>query len=241
MFNFLLAFVVSTLAVVPLHLAYGLQLLYCGLISMVLFALLYFWLSRRTMKQVVALMESAQRDLQANRPEKAIATLHQAFRYAPWQFYVKGQVNAQIGTVYYLRREFAKAMPYLEKAFVRHWVAMCMLAVSYMKRNKPAKMRETFDKAAAANRKEPFIWNLYAYCLQQVGDKAKAREILEKGIKKVGGDERLDDSIKALEQDRRMKMQEYGDIWYQFHLEKPGALIKKQTKALQGRRKMPRV
>ncbi|MBN2645869.1 MAG: hypothetical protein JXR59_10400 [Desulfuromonadaceae bacterium] len=241
MLNFLFAFVIATAAAVPFRMVYQLQMVYCGLISVALFALIYFFLSRATMNKVMALVEAAQRDLQANRGEKAVATLQSGFKYAKWQFYVKGQLNAQIGTVLYLRREFAKALPYLEKSFVRHWVAMCMLGVSYMKRNKPNKMSETFEKAVTANRKEPFVWNLYAYCLATIGDKAKAKAVLERGIKKTGGDERLSASIEALAQDKRMKMQDYGDIWYQFHLEKTGALIKKQTKAIQGRRKMPRM
>jgi hypothetical protein len=37
-----------------------------------------------------------------------------------------------------------------------------------------------------------------------------------------------------------MKMKGYGDLWLQFHLEKPGTLIKQQTKAVQGRRKIVR-
>lgn len=241
MLNFLSAFVFATLAAVPLNLVYKLELMYCGLISVVLFAAVYFLLSRRTMNQVMVLVQSAQHDMQANRTERALATLTGGFKYAKWQFYVKGQINAQIGTLLYLKKDFAKAMPYLEKSFVRHWVAMCMLAVSYMKRSKPAKMAETFEKAAAASRKEPFVWNLYAFCQDKIGEKESALATLRKGIKKTGGDERLEASIEALEQGKRMKMEDYGDLWYQFHLEKTGVLVKKQTKAAQGRRKMPRV
>ena len=241
MLNFLIAFVFGIAAAVPFNLVYNLQLIYCGLISMALFAVVYLLLARRTMNKVMALMQSAQHDVQANRMERALATLQEGFKYAPWQFYVKGQINAQIGTLLYLKKDFAKSMPYLEKAFVKHWVAMCMLAVSYMKRNKPAKMAETFEKAAAGTRKEPFIWNLYAYCQDKIGQHDSAIATLNKGLKKTGGDERLEASIAALEQGKRMKMEDYGDIWYQFHLEKTGAMIKKQTKAAQGRRKMPRV
>jgi hypothetical protein len=37
-----------------------------------------------------------------------------------------------------------------------------------------------------------------------------------------------------------MKMLGWGDLWYQFHLEKQGTLIRQQTKAIQGRRKIVR-
>jgi len=65
--------------------------------------------------------------------------------------------------------------------------------------------------------------------------------VLAKGIKKTGGDERLVASLAAVQNNKRMKMDGYGDFWYQFHLEKTGAIVKKQTKAIQGRRKMPRM
>jgi hypothetical protein len=35
-------------------------------------------------------------------------------------------------------------------------------------------------------------------------------------------------------------MQPYGDLWFQFHLEKTGTLMRLHTKAVQGRRKMVR-
>lgn len=241
MLNFLVAFVFGILAAVPLNLVYQFELVYCGLVSVLLFALVYFFLSRWTMNKVMALVQSAQHDMQANRMERALDTLKSGFKYGKWQFYVKGQLNAQIGTLLYLNKDFARALPYLEKGFVRHWVSMCMLAVSYMKRNNPAKMVTAFEKAAASSRKEPFVWNLYAFCQDKIGERDGAITILKKGIKKTGGDERLDASILALQQGKRMKMEAYGDLWYQFHLEKTGALIKKQTKAAQGRRKMPRV
>ncbi|NIQ08796.1 MAG: hypothetical protein GWO08_18230, partial [Gammaproteobacteria bacterium] len=68
-------------------------------------------------------------------------------KYANWQFYIKKQMNSQIGMVYYLRRDFKKAYDYLTQGFVRHWVAMAMLAIIYMKRNQLKKMIATFDKA----------------------------------------------------------------------------------------------
>ncbi len=241
MLNFLIAFIFATLAVVPLNLVYHVEQLYCGIVLVVIFAVLYFFLSKRTMNKVMELVQSSQKDMQANRAERAIATLKSGYKYSKWQFYVKAQINAQIGTLLYLKRDFAKAMPYLEKSFAKHWVAMCMLAVSYMKRNKPDKMVATFEKAIAANRKDPFIWNLYAFCLDKIGRREAAVKILKKGLKKCGGDERLQASLEAVQQGKRMKMEDYGDIWYQFHLEKTGKIVKKQQKLAQGRRKMPRV
>ena len=63
---------------------------------------------------------------------------------------------------------------------------------------------------------------------------------LKKALKKGGEDENLRDNLQLLEAGKKMKMKGFGDMWFQFHLEKPGAMIKKQTKAMTGRRKMVR-
>jgi tetratricopeptide (TPR) repeat protein len=240
MYNFAISLLLSVLVTIVLGILVGLNIWIATAIGVAVFAGTYILATRYVMKKIGALMETAQRDLQAGRGEKAVKTLQSGFKYAPWQFYIKGQLNAQIGTVLYLKRDFAEAFEYLQKGFVRHWVAMGMLAICYMKRNKPAKMIETFEKATAATRKEPMLWNLYGYCLERVGEKEKAIAAMEKGVKKVGGHELLQANLDALKEGRKMKMLGWGDIWYQFHLEKQGTLIRQQTKAIQGRRKIVR-
>ncbi len=206
------------------------------IVSAVVFTLVFLLLTRITMKKVTALMEVAQRDMMANRSDKAIKELQDGLKYGAWQIYVKQQIHSQIGTIYYLKRDFKEAVPYLEKGFLRNWVSTAMLAITYMKKNKTGKMIDTFDKAVSGNRKEPMIYAVYAFCLDRIGQRAKAIEILKKGAKKTGN-EHLEDNKNLLESGKKMKMKGFGDMWYQFHLEKQGAIIKKQTKAMTGRRK----
>ena len=240
MYNLLISFSLSVLVTVIFGAVVGLSYWMASLIGMVVFTVVYLLLTRHIMKKLGELMEIAQRDLQGGRVEKAVKTLESGYKYGNWQFFIRSQIDAQIGTILYLKRDFSAAFDYLQKGFVRHWMAMGMLGICYMKRNKTGKMIETFDKATAANKGEPLIWNLYAFCLERVGEKEKAVEVMEKGLKKTKGDERLQGNLEALKEGRKMKMKVYGDVWYQFHLEKPGALIKQQTKAIQGRRKIVR-
>lgn len=239
MYNMLISLLVCLLTTGLLVIA-DIPLWGASLAGILLFTVAFLLLARFTFKKVGTLMETAQKDIQAGRVEKAVKTLESGYKYAPWQFYIRQQLDAQIGTILYLKRDFAAAFEYLQKALVRHWVAMGMLAVCYMKRNKPGKMVETFDKATTATRKEPLLWNLYAYCLERVGEKDKAIAVMEKGLKKTKGDERLQGNLEALREGRKMKMKVYGDMWLQFHLEKPGELVKQQTRAIQGRRKIIR-
>jgi tetratricopeptide (TPR) repeat protein len=210
-------------------------------VGSVTFGLIYFLLMKQIMSKVNVLMEAAQKDIMANRAEKAVKTLEAAQKkYGHWQFYITKQMNSQIGMVYYLRKDFSKAFDYLKKGFVRHWVAQSMLGIVYMKRNQPAKMIDTFDKTVAGTRKEPLLWSIYAFCLEKIGERDKAIAVMQKGLKKVGSDELMQSNLEAIQNGKKMKMQPYGDLWFQFHLEKTGSLIRKQTKAVQGRRKIVR-
>lgn len=235
----LLIAVVAGIALTAILAVVGVNLWLAILVGLVLLTAAYLIGARIVVGKINTLMETAQKDLQANRPEKAIKVLESGLKYGPWQFFVKGQIKSQIGTIYFLKRDFNIAFEQLqEDVFVRNWVAMGMLAVCYMKRSKSAKMIETFDMAVKGTPKEPLLWNLYGFCLDQVGEHEKAIAAMEKGVKKVGGHELLEENLELLKAGKKMQMMEWGELWYQFHLEKPGAIIKKQTRAIQGRRKM---
>jgi len=207
------------------------------LIALTIFAVVYVVLVRITMKKVMAAMELAGKDLQAQRFEKAIRMLKDSLQYGKWQIFVDGQINSQIGTIYYVKRDFSNAFPYLEKSFFKNWVSMAMLAICYMKRQKKEKMISTFEKAVQWNAKEALLWNVYAYCLNESGEPTKAKEVLEKGLKKLPGDTQIKENLESLNQGKKMKMRSYGDLWFQFHLESAGAIQKHQMAAMGGRMK----
>lgn len=206
-------------------------------VSLFVFAGTFFLISRLVMKKVMAVMDTVTRDLQGQRLEKAVRELQSAFKYSKWQIYVANQINSQIGMVYYMKRDFNVAFPYLEKSFFKNWAAMGMLAISYMKRNKNDKMKETFEKALQGSPKESLLWNLYAYCLVETNDTTKAMEVLTKGLKKLPGDERIRFNLDALQNGKKMKMKNFGDMWLQFHLERPNVVMKQQAAAMGGMRR----
>jgi tetratricopeptide (TPR) repeat protein len=137
--------------------------------------------------------------------------------------------------IYYMKRDFSNAFPFLEKSFFKNWVAMGMLAICYMKRQKKDKMITTFDKAVQWSPKESLLWNLYAYCLNEGGETTKAREVIEKGLKKLPGDGPLKENLENLNHGKKMKMRNFGDMWFQFHLESMAAIQKHQMASMGGR------
>src|SRR5437868_4393348 len=79
----------------------------------------YFFLARRTIRQLEAVMQQAQKELQGRKFDRAIAVMQAAFPLARWQFLVEGQLNAQIGTLLYIQKKFDEAEPFLKKAFIK--------------------------------------------------------------------------------------------------------------------------
>ena len=234
MYNILISAGVAVAVLLLLKFAAGLAWWIALLVALLLFMGVFYLISRFVMKKVMAVMETATKDLQAQRVEKGIRELQSAFRYGKWQIYVTGQLNAQIGMVYYMKRDFTAAFPYLEKGFFKNWVTMGMLAVTYMKRNKRDKMKDTFEKALLGSPKESLLWALYAYCLSDCGDAGRAKEVLERGLKKLPGDEKLKQNLELLGEGKKMKMKAYGEMWLQFHLESIGTIQKQQMAAMGG-------
>jgi predicted Zn-dependent protease len=198
----------------------------------------FYLISRIIMQKIEAIMSGAMKDLQTQRVtsremqiqlvDRAIKEMQAAFQYEKWQIYVGGQINASIGMLYYIKRDFNAAFPYLQKGFFKNWVTMGMLGVYYLKKNKKEKMKETFEKAVLGSPKESLLWALYAYCYCETGDISKAKEILKKGLKKLPGNEALMMNLALLDDGKKMKMSGYGEMWYQFHLESTASLQKQQ-------------
>lgn len=223
--------------------AFGLQLQWwiAFIGATVVLATVFYLISRIIMKKIEAIMSGAMKDLQTQRVtsremqvqlvDRAIKEMQEALQYEKWQIYVGGQVNASIGMLYYIKRDFNAAFPYLQKGFFKNWVTMGMLGVYYLKKNKKDKMMETFDKAVIGTPKESLLWALYAYCLREAEEPTKAREILEKGLKKLPGNEDLTMNLARIKEGKDMKMDSYGEMWYQFHMESTAALQKKQQMA----------
>jgi tetratricopeptide (TPR) repeat protein len=236
MYSIILSAGAAVAVLLVLVLGFQLSWWLSALIAMVVFTAVFVVASRIIMKKVMAALELAGKDLQAQRFEKAIRSMKDALRYGPWQMYVSQQINSQIGMAYYIKRDFSNAFPHLEQAFFKNWIAMGMLAISYLKRQKRDKMEKTFEKAVQWNSKEPLLWNLYAYCLaEECGDRTKAIEVLEKGLKKLPGDPHIIENLGHLQSGQKMKMRSFGDPWYQFHLESLGQLQKHQMATMGGR------
>jgi tetratricopeptide (TPR) repeat protein len=242
MYNLFIAFAFGLLLFLLLFLLVNVPLWAALLAALTGVAAVYIIAARLVLKKMNLVLEAAGREIQGQRIEKGIRTLQSALKFGPWQLSTAGQIHSQIGMIYYMKRDFSNAFPHLEKSFPKNWMAMGMLAISYMKKNKKEKMKETFEKAVRWSPKEPLLWSLYAYCLQDCGDNDMAKSVLERGVKKIPGETRIIGNLEAIRDGKKMKMKAFGEMWLQFHLERQSVIMKHQAAALAGgsRRKIIR-
>jgi tetratricopeptide (TPR) repeat protein len=189
-------------------------------VAVVLILGLNFFLGRHFLNKLKELFASVEKDLRAGRNEKAIEKLQSGYTYAKWQFFVKEQINSQIGIILYSTRKFEEAMPYLEKSFSKNWMSVSMLAAAYYKNKQTDKVLSTLAKGIKDAPKEGFLYSFYAWVLVQENQADKAIEVLNKGVAKNPLDEKLEANLESIKNGKKIKMERYGNVWLQLQLTK---------------------
>jgi tetratricopeptide (TPR) repeat protein len=184
-------------------------------------AALFIWLGRRVQQRIEAIFTRAGELLKKQKWDEAIAVMKEGYAYSRQQFLVKGSIDGQIGVVQYLRQKPEEAEPLLRSASMQHYIAKGMLGVLQWKRGEKKAARETFDLALKAAKKESVLYAVYAYVLNEMGDRDRAIAVLNDGLSKCKGDERLATNRNLLQNGKAMKMKVYGEQWYQFMIERP--------------------
>lgn len=223
MYNLLISLAAGLLTSVVFGMIFGQgswSIVYGIVPGFLVFVAAYIWLARRSLKQVQALGETAQAQLQSRNIDRAVEIFKQGYPIGKWQFMVRPQLDAQIGTLLFVAERFNESEPYLKNAFSKNWTARAMLGVLYYKRRKFDEMEKAFEAAAMANKKEALLWNLYAYCLWKSKQRDKAIKVLNEAVETLDGHKVTEKNLKALQNNRKMKMRSWNQLWYQFHLDR---------------------
>ncbi|HEY2028816.1 MAG TPA: tetratricopeptide repeat protein [Myxococcales bacterium] len=181
-------------------------------------------LARRSGKQLEAVMALAQKEMAARKPERAVAVLEDAFKLAAWQFGVSASLHANIGVLLYVQKKFDEAEPHLKKSgatLLKLWQAQAMLAAIHYRKKQWPEMEKVFDGALRGNKKETLLYAVYAWCENQRGEKKKAIEVLQNGVTENPSDEKLKTLLGRAQNDKRLKLDGFGEMWWQFWLETP--------------------
>jgi tetratricopeptide (TPR) repeat protein len=180
----------------------------------------YLVLVRRTWKQLEVIFDGVQKEIQAQRAEKALQLLQAGFRLAPWQFLVASQLHSNIGILHFVKGDTEAALPHLEKSFTRNWIARAMLAVARYKARDVAGATRVFEEAVKVNKKEGLLWQVYAWVLEKEGRHAEAVAVLGRAAAANPGDEKVQGSLQALQNGKKLKLGKlYAEQWFQFRLE----------------------
>ena len=84
-------------------------------------------------------------------------------------------------------------------------------------------MKRAFDRAIKYSRKQPMLYNLYAWCLLEKKQRDAAIKVLNDGLMYNAGDETTKENLNLIKNSGKIKMRGYSMQWYQFLLEKPPA------------------
>ncbi len=222
MINLLLALVAGAAGFLIFYLtgiAHAIGSIFPGLVAAIAG---YILLARRTGKQLEAVMAVAQKEMMARKPERAVQALQDAFSLARWQFGITSSLHANIGVLLYVQKKFDEAEPHLRKGaatMIKLWLAQAMLGAILFRREQYDEMEKVFDKAMRGNKSETLLYAVYAWCENQRGEKKKALEILQRGLKENPSDEKLKTLVGRAQNDKRLKLDGWGEQWWQFWLE----------------------
>lgn len=204
--------------------------------GMLVLFIVYFVLARRTSSKLQALMEEAGKAIQRQNVAEARRLLELGRPLGRWQFLVQGQIEAQLGALAYLERDWGRARTHLDKAFSRNWMAQGMLAAMDLREKNAATGVERLEKASGFAKKEAMFWGLYAYVLVESKQQDKALEVVARGLKVMPENEGLKGLQQAISNKRRkLKMGTlFGNQWYTFFPEQ-FPVRRYQQAAVQGR------
>lgn len=190
----------------------------------------WFYLARRTGKQVEALFQQAMGLLQAGKFDEARALLETGFPLGKWQILVKEQIHAQLGAIDYLqgvgasvqkkateaKAKFASARENLEKAWSRDWRAKATLAVVHHRESRPDDAVKVLEAASGAGATEPLFWGIYSYVLNEAKKREEALKVVGRGLESNKDSKPLKAIQEALANKKRPDMKVFGDVWFQF-------------------------
>lgn len=219
--------------------------------SLLAFGLTWFFLARRTGKQVEALFQRAMGVLQAGKIDEARAVLESGMPLAKWQILVKEQIHSQIGSIDYLqavghhlqkqhgaaKTRFTTAQEHLEKSWSRDWRARATLAVIHHRLGKPDDAVKVLEAASGAGSSEPLFWGIYTHILNEAKRRDEALKVLGRGIEANKDNKPLKELQEALANKRRPDMKVMGEPWFQMF---PEDIPRERLMEMQGIKAQPR-
>jgi tetratricopeptide (TPR) repeat protein len=215
MLNVLLALALGTVVFAGVGIWLG---AFAGIVPGLLVAVIaFFLLARRTGQVVQREMDIVLAQLQARQVPEAQAGLRALqHKYGRWQLLLTGQVDAQLGMIAYLQRDWEAALPLLESGRWRNWAALACIACIHYRRDEKAKTWEYLKKAVDAAPKEAILRMVFATLLHREGKRDEALAILSSGLKESPDNKPLLELQATIANKRKIDTKQFPQTWYQF-------------------------
>ena len=194
--------------------------------AVIVLALSYFFLARRSGRQLEAIFKRAVKEFEGGRVEQGRKIFEEGFALARWQFLVAAQIHAQLGALDYMQASqaalmrqpasFKSARQHLEKAWSRNWQAQAMLAAIDHREGNNAAALERLEKLKSSGAKEALYWGLFAYIAHKAGDADKALQVLDLGQQQLPSSDSLKNMANQVRNKKDVKMKPFAPGWYQF-------------------------
>jgi len=110
-----------------------------------------------------------------------------------------------------------------------------MLIIGHIKNNKKDEALKAIPLVMKFNKKEAFVFSVAAYLFEEeFDDKLAAIDALKKGLKNIPANHNLNEHLLAIQNNKKYKMDHWGDMWLQLMLDK-NAVQKLQQKYMPNR------
>ncbi len=219
---------------------FGLASIWLGPIAGVLPAVLVlagalFGLSRRTGAQVEAEIQQVVPLLQERKIDEAEARLNGIkARYGRWQVLLSGQIDSQLGMIKYMQMKWDEALPMLEQGKWRNWTALTCIGCIHWRKGDKDQAYETLSTAADTAGNEALVYLVWATLLTRDGNRKRALEVLDQGLKAMPDSEYLKNLHKVVANKKKINTKVFPQTWYQFFPEEMA-----QQMMMRGRRGGP--
>jgi tetratricopeptide (TPR) repeat protein len=187
--------------------------------------------ARQVSKRIEPLIKTTEKHLLGGRRELALKTLRDGLSLRRWHPLIGAQLRGQIGAIHYDSGDLDEAEAELSRASRWPWTSRALLGCVYFKKRDGARMKKAFEAAVSTGAKEPLAWTLYAWCLIAQSQREQAVKVLERGLKKIPGDQRLQANLELAKEGKKLKVAPYGDKWSRFNVDGgPGPVVPKAAR-----------
>jgi len=190
-------------------------------LGLLIFVAVFVIISRVIGKRLEPKLLQSQRQVQSGAGQAALQTLEALLPMGKWQPMLTGQIESQIGSIYFSMGKDEPALSHLSKASGRVAEAQLMMASILSRRKQPEAALKALGTAIKFNRKHMLLYNTAAYIALQGNDRDAAITHLQKGIQAERDHKATQENLNRIQNGKKLQMKSFGMNWYGLKFERP--------------------